>query len=72
LSTFWWMGAGMANTRWRIAVVVEVKATTEEEAEAAGWQVAEESDVVLECEGIWTEPLYVDRESLGKIGGGDG
>jgi hypothetical protein len=62
----------MADARWRIAVVVEVEATTEAEAEAAGWQIAEDSDAVLECEGIWTEPLYVDRESLGRIGGTDG
>jgi hypothetical protein len=54
-------------TRWRIAVVVDVEADTEEQANEAGWAVAEESDTVLTCDGIWTEPLYVERGNLGKL-----
>lgn len=41
--------------RWRIAVVVEVEADTEDEATAAGDAICNEADTVLVFEATWVD-----------------
>lgn len=42
-------------SRWRIAVVVEVEADTEEEAAAAGDAICNEADTVLVFDATWLD-----------------